>query len=240
MKIASMLIGFGILAFGGLLVFAYNSAEAAELVYLSLLEFLRSARRVDFPIWIISQFFAYLALIFSVWAWQVKNKIKMMFLVGMFSLFLVISATLLWNYSLGVLFGLAAIRNFVFCFIDWRVAKGRKLPSWLAYAFAVVFAILTITATALLWHTGMTLWLELLICATLLGLIVGNILKGTNLMRCSFIANRAFNIINHAYFMNVIAVFIAFAAIGSNLVFYLREFIAWMKKRKSGEVVAEN
>jgi len=187
---------------------------------------------VPLHLWWISQFFALLALIFSIWAWQVKNKIKMMLLVGLFSVFLAVSASFLGNYSLGVLFGLAAIRNFVFCYIDWRTATGKKVVKWLAYAFAVVFAISTITATALLWHTGMALWLELLICGTLLGLIVGNILKGTNLMRCSFIANRAFNIVNHMYFANIIAVIIAISAICSNLVFYLREFIARSKNKQ--------
>jgi len=191
---------------------------------------------VPLHLWWISQFFAFLALIFTIWAWQVKNKIKMMFLVGLFSMFLAVSASFLGNYSLGVLFGLAAIRNFVFCYIDWKIATGKKVFKWLAYAFAVVFAISTITATALLWHTGMALWLELLICATLLGLIVGNILKGTNLMRCSFIANRAFNIVNHMYFANVVAVVIAICAICSNLVFYLREFIARTKEQKSNKV----
>jgi predicted membrane protein len=95
-----------------------------------------------------------------------------------------------------------------------------------------VFAAATITATALLWHTGMALWLELLICITLLGLIVGNILKGTNLMRVSFIANRVFNIFNHIYFANLIAIIIAVLAIVSNIVYYIRALVAWIKKRK--------
>jgi len=185
------------------------------------------------PFWIASQVFAFIAFIFSVWAWQVANKIKMMFLVGIFSASLAISASFLTNFSLGVLFGLAAIRNFVFCYLDWRVSKEKYVPKWLPYFFACVFIVSTVTATALLWHTGMALWLELFICATLIGLIIGNILKGTNLMRISFIANRSFNIINHAYFYNVIAVIIAIAAIGSNLVFYLRQYLAWKKEGKS-------
>ena len=100
-------------------------------------------------------------------------------------------------------------------------------------AFACVFAASTITVTALLWHTGIALWLEVLICVTLLGLIYGNIRKGTDLMRVSFIANRSFNIINHIYFNNVIEVIIAVAAIGPNIVFYIRQFVAWKKAQKS-------
>ena len=185
------------------------------------------------PLWIVSQIFAFFALVLSIWAWQVKNKIRMMLLVGLFSLFLAISATFLENYSLGVLFGLAAIRNFVFCYLDWRVSKGKNVFKWLPYIFAGIFAVSTMTATALLWHTGMALWLELLICVTLLGLIIGNVRKGTDLMRVSFIANRSFNIINHVYFNNAVAVVIAIAAIGSNVVFYARQLAAWLHNRKN-------
>ena len=194
---------------------------------------------VDFsnPLWITSQVFAFIAFIFSVWAWQVKDKIKMMFLVGIFSLALAISASFLSNFTLGVLFGLAAIRNFVFCYLDWRVSKGKHVDRWLPYFFAGVFITATITSTVVLVYIlrveTVGAWLEWLICITLIGLIIGNILKGTNLMRCSFIANRVFNIINHAYFYNIIAVIIAVSAIGSNIVFYIRQFIAGRKERKA-------
>ena len=199
---------------------------------------------VPLPLWITSQVFAFFAFIFSVWSWQVKNKIKMMLLVGIFSAFLAISASFLENYTLGVLFGLAAIRNFVFCYLDWRVSKGKFVAKWLPYAFAGLFATLTIASTVILVYIlqvpSVGAWLEWLICATLLGLIIGNILKGTNLMRCSFIANRIFNIINHAHFANIIAVFIAISAIASNLIFYLREWISWTKERKAqSEAISE-
>jgi len=115
--------------------------------------------------------------------------------------------------------------------MDWRVSKGTNVPKWLYYVLAGVFIVCTVTATAILWPTGMSLWLELCICVTLIGLIIGNVQKGTDLMRVSFIANRSFNIINHLYFNNTIAVIIAIAAICSNIVYYIRHFIAWMKKR---------
>jgi len=168
-----------------------------------------------------------------VWAFQVKKKIKLLLLTGIFSMFLAISASFLANYTLAVLFGLAAIRNYVFCYLDWRVSKGKKVSKWLQYSFAVVFAVATITATSMLWHFGMALWLEVFICLTLLGLIVGNILPGTNLMRVSFIANRAFNIVNHVYFNNIIAVVIAVCAIGSNVIYYIRQLVIWLKKRNN-------
>ena len=192
---------------------------------------------ISFQTWVVSQVFAFFAFIFTVWAWQVKNKIKMMFLVGLFSTFLAVSATLLLNYTLGVLFGLAAVRNFVFCYLDWRVSKNKYVAKWLSYFFAGVFITATVAATVVLVHIirvpSYGAWLEWMICVTLIGLIIGNIQKGTNLMRISFIANRGFNIVNHAYFVNITAVIIAIAAIGSNLIFYLRQLIAWKKERKT-------
>ena len=195
------------------------------------------------PIWVTSQIFAFFALIFSIWSWQIKNKVKMMFMVGTFSALLTVSASLLQNYTLGVLFGLAAVRNFVFAYLDWRVSKGKHVPKRLPYFFAVVFAVSTITSTVVLVYIIQVptfgAWLEWLICLTLLGLIVGNILDGTNLMRCSFILNRVFNIINHIFFNNAVAVIIAVCAIGSNAIFYLRELVAWSKKRKMTEKTNE-
>jgi hypothetical protein len=199
--------------------------------------FVYSEIRFDKPMWVISQVFAFFALIFTIWAWQVKNKVRMMMLVGLFSAFLAFSATLLANFTLGVLFGLAAIRNFVFCYLDMKVEQGIHVPKRIPYTWAAVFASATITSTIVLVYflkvDSYGAWLEWLICLTLIGLIVGNILNGTNLMRVSFISNRVFNIVNHIYFSNLIAVIIAVCAIGSNLVFYLREFIAWRKTHKA-------
>jgi hypothetical protein len=195
------------------------------------------------PIWWVSQFFAFLALIFSVWAFQVKEKIKLLLLTGIFSLFLAVSASLLENYTLGVLFGLAAVRNFVFSYLDWRIKQGVKIDVMIKYIWAGAFAFSTISATVILVYFSEAIfgapiksvgaWLEWLICVTLLGLIVGNVLKGTVLMRCSFMANRVFNIINHAHFNNLIAVVIAISAITSNVVYYIRQFFSWRKKKKN-------
>ncbi|MCL2822171.1 MAG: hypothetical protein FWD86_03115, partial [Firmicutes bacterium] len=200
------------------------------------------------PMWWTSQAFALVAFVCFIWGWQIKNKIRMMFLVGIASAALAVSASLVENWSLGALFGLAAVRNFVFCTLDWydsvtkRVTgKGngcaewtktqnpkvlnmfktkQPLPSWLRYMFAGFFAVATVTITTLfltvpallekvpffaeantyimvgrekVWQTHIVpiegAILEIGICLTLLGLILGNILSGTKLMRSSFVAN---------------------------------------------------
>ena len=156
----------------------------------------------------------------------------MMILIGLGSTALALSVPLLGDISLGVLFGLAAIRNFVFAYLDWRVKKGKAVAKWLPYLLAGVFAAATITSTALLWQSGYALWLEILICVTLLGLILGNILKGTNLMRISFVLNRVFNIISHVFFGNIFAIITDSVSILANIGFYARRLDEKMGTKK--------
>ena len=195
------------------------------------------------PIWIISQIFAFFALITMFWSFQIKNKIKMMVLLGLGTMFLAFSAVFLENYTLTVLFGIAAVRNYVFSYIDWRISKGKYVAKWVPYFFAGVFIVSTVASTVILVYIIQVpivgAWLEWLICITLIGLIIGNILEGTNLMRISFVVNRVFNIINHAYFNNAIAVIIATLTISSNIIFYIRQLIAWLKERKAAKLESE-
>ena len=197
----------------------------------------------DNPLWWTSQAFSFVALVFMVWSFQVKNKIILMLMLGLGTTFLAGSAAFLGNYTLAVLFGLAAVRNYVFSYLDWRVAKEKYVPKGLNYFFAGVFTVATIASTVVLVHIMQVAtygaWLEWLICVTLIGLIIGNVLKGTNLMRLSFVANRAFNIINHVYFNNAIAVIIATLAIISNAVYYIRLLIEWLKKRREAKLQSE-
>ena len=189
---------------------------------------------LDNPLWWISQAFAAVALVAFLWGWSIKNKIKMMILIGIASAALAISASFLTNFSLGFLFGLAAVRNFVFAYLDTQAKKGKVVKKQTQYIWAGIFAVSTIAVTILfltIWDMYIYYWwLETFICVTLLGLIVGNILTGTNLMRISFMANRAFNIVNHILFANLISIIIAALAIGSNIIYYIR---MWAEKIKS-------
>jgi hypothetical protein len=188
------------------------------------------------PIWIVSQVFAFFALVTMFWSFQIREKLRMMLLLGLGTSFLAISAAFLDNWTLAVLFGIASMRNFVFCYFEWRGLKNRAVPKWLWYFFAFVFIGATVASTIILVHVVQvpvhSAWLEWCICLTLIGLVVGNVIAGTHLMRVSFVANRVFNIINHWYFSNIIAIFIACMTIFSNLLFYTRAFVGWIKSRR--------
>ena len=186
--------------------------------------------------WRISQFFAFWALVTMFWSFQIKNKLKIMLLLGLGTTFLSVSAAFLGNWTLMVLFGVASVRNYVFCYFEWRVLKDRPVARWWWWFFAGVFIGTTVASTILLVHIVQVdtagVWVEWAICITLIGLVIGNVIPGTDLMRVSFMANRAFNIINHWYFANVIAVIIACLTISSNIIFYIRQLVGWYRKRK--------
>jgi len=209
--------------------------------------------------WRISQVFAFLSLIVMFWSFQIKDKLKMMLLLGLGTTFLAVSAAFLANWTLTVLFGLASVRNYVFCYLEWIQLRGRLVPKWIRskkiqawgdypskvvpkwvwYSFGALFIVATIASTVILVHIMQVevsgIWVEWLICATLIGLIIGNVTPGTHLMRISFVANRTFNIINHAYFGNAIAVIIACLTISSNIIFYVRQLVGWLRKRGEEE-----
>jgi hypothetical protein len=178
------------------------------------------------------------------WSFQITDKIKMMLLLGLGTTFLAVSASFLGNWTLAVLFGLASVRNYVFCFLDIRLAKGKPTARWWWYFFGVVFITATLASTVVLVYIlqvdTVGAWLEWLISITLIGLIIGNVMEGTHLMRISFVVNRIFNIINHAYFGNAIAVIIAMLTISSNILFYTRQLVAWLRKRNKANYGVES
>ena len=188
------------------------------------------------PVWWVSQFFAFLALIVMFWSFQIKDKLRMMLLLGLGTTFLAVSAAFLGNWTLTVLFAVASVRNYVFCYFEWRALVKRPVKRWWWWFFAAVFISATVGSTVFLVHVVQVevsgIWVEWMICITLIGLIIGNVISGTVLMRASFVANRTFNIINHWYFANVIAVIIACLTISSNIIYLGRVFFAWNRERK--------
>lgn len=188
-------------------------------------------------IWIVSQVFAFFALVTMFWSFQITDKLKMMLLLGLGTTFLAISAAFLGNWTLTVLFGVASLRNYVFCYFEWRGLKDRPVARFWWWFWAAIFIGATVISTIVLVYIVQVdtvgAWLEWLITITLSGLVIGNVIAGTHLMRISFVANRAFNIINHWYFSNIIAVFIACMTITSNIIFYIRELIKWIRRKRA-------
>jgi len=185
------------------------------------------------PMWIVSQVFAFIALVFMVWSFQCKEKLRVMLLLGFGTFFLALSAAPLQNWALASLFMQASVRNYVFFFFDWRVKNGIHVPRKYYNISAVIFSVGIVASTIIIIHIlqlpHTNYFVEWCIAATLVGLTIGNVLKGQNVMRLSFVVNRVFNIYNHIFFLNAIAVIIAALAIGSNGIYYVRMFLAWRR-----------
>jgi len=195
------------------------------------------------PLWILSQVFAFIALVFMVWSFQCKEKLNVMLLLGFGTFFLALSAAPLANWTLASLFLQASVRNYVFFYFDWRVKKGIETPRMWYNVAAVIFSTLIVFSTILFVHIMQVpitnVVVEWFIAATLVGLTIGNVLNGQNVMRLSFVVNRMFNIYNHIFFLNAIAVIIAALAIISNAIYYVRLFASWRKTRNEGPVAAK-
>jgi len=185
------------------------------------------------PLWIVSQVFAFIALVFMVWSFQCKEKLRVMLLLGFGTFFLALSAAPLQNWVLASLFMQASVRNYVFFFFDWRVKQGIHVPRKYYNIAAIIFSAAIVASTIIMVHIMQVphtnLFVEWSIAATLVGLTIGNVLKGQNVMRLSFVINRMFNIYNHVYFLNAIAVIIAALAIISNGIYYFRVLLAWRR-----------
>jgi hypothetical protein len=188
------------------------------------------------PMWILSQVFAFIALVFMVWSFQCKEKLRVMLLLGFGTFFLALSAAPLANWVLASLFLQASVRNYVFFYFDWRVKRGIATPRMWYNIAAVCFSVAIIASTIVMVHIMQVphtnLFVEWSIAATLVGLTIGNVLHGQNVMRLSFVVNRMFNIYNHITFLNAIAVIIAALAIVSNGVYYFRRLLAWIRKKQ--------
>jgi len=200
-----------------------------------------TAAQASNPMWILSQVLAFIALAFMVFSFQCKEKLRMMLLLGFGTFFLALSAAPLQNWVLASLFMQASIRNYVFFFFDLRVKRGIHVPRTYYKVAAIIFSAAIIASTIIMVHIMQVphtnLFVEWCIAATLIGLTIGNVLKGQNVMRLSFVVNRLFNIYNHIYFLNAIAVIIAGLAIGSNVIYYFRVFMAW---RRGENMMAES
>jgi hypothetical protein len=188
------------------------------------------------PMWILSQVFFFISLVFMVWSFQCKEKLRVMLLLGFGTFFLALSAAPLANWVLASLFLQASVRNYVFFYFDWRVKRGIETPrKWYNIA-AVIFSVAIVASTIIMVHIMQVphtnLFVEWSIAATLVGLTIGNVLNGQNVMRLSFVVNRMFNIYNHITFLNAIAVIIAALAIVSNGIYYFRRLVAWNRKRQ--------
>jgi len=192
---------------------------------------------VNMPLWIVSQIFAFLALIVIVYAMVFsKTKTKTLVLIICYNALMFVSTALLSNWLLSGVYSVAIFRDLVFI---WREKKHPSNKN-LAVATLLFFWVISATVACFTINWGLpSLQLALAIVIQCLSFFVifGAWAKGVHLIRISRFTFDVFAIINYIIFQNYIAILINLFAMASIIVFYVRYF---GKKRAQDKANPEN
>ena len=175
--------------------------------------------------WIISQAIMVLAIIACMIAFNIKRKTTTLLLVGVSVTLQTISVALLLNWVLFALIMVAAVRVFVFAFFEYRKEHSKEIKQWVTIAFMIIFMVSSVIPVLFLWSW----WLDWLLLAAALVLIVGYWAKGIHLMRISSCIYESLTIVNHAVYFNVFGIVLSSLMLISIAVFYGRYF--YQKRR---------
>jgi len=186
------------------------------------MEFLGMTIEVELWQWIVSQVFAFLALVAVVICFQLKNKVHTLIWLGICNAFYMISVMFLANWIIAVIVAIAMLRSFVFAWIDSRKEPVNPKAS-LAVMFGFMFALVLFTVFMMIYLDWW--WIDLLLLASSIFIIYGNWAKGIHILRISLLAYAALAIINHIFYLNAIAIIVEAVAILSIMIFYVRYFI---------------
>ena len=179
---------------------------------------------VNLTLWIISQVFAFFALVTIVYTMIFsKTKIKTLIFVICYNVLMLLSTVMLANWLLVGIYSVAVVRDLVFI---WRE---KKYPSNKNLAIATLFTFLIISVTVscftISWNLS-ALFLALAVTLQLLSLFViyGAWAKGVHKIRISRFVFGILAILNHIVFRNYVAILIYLFSTASIIVFYIRYF----------------
>ena len=180
---------------------------------------------VSLPLWIIAQGILFVAIVLQVYAFQVRNKKKTLILAGLFSACTAVSSALLLNWVVFSLMTAAAVRNFVFAYLEHRKTTGKVTPQWVL-RLLLVFFFVAFTVPVVFTHVW---WLDWVLLAATLIIVYGTYANGIHIFRFGFVSFNSFLIVNHIVFFNIVGIIQSVLVISSIAVFYVRVFV---KKRK--------
>jgi len=184
-------------------------------------------------IWVASQCVGFVALALCVWALQIKDKPKMLIVNGIACSVICASLALLQNWVVLAILAVAAIRSFIYAYIEILRRRGKKIPTWLPYVIMVALMIATAVPVVFTWN----LWVDWVLMGISLVVIYGTVTKEIHIFRVSLLIYGGFAIVNHVYFDNIIGMVTESVQILAILVFYAMFFFA---KHKNKEVVNAN
>jgi hypothetical protein len=177
---------------------------------------------IGLPIWILSQVFAFFALISIILAFQSKTKTKTLLFTIAFNSFMSVATILLQNYVLTGIVAVAVLRDITFILRE-KYRPDSKVWSYLSLFFFLALS-LTVSLITATW------WFDYLLLVTALFLIYGSWAKGVHLIRISRVAFCALVIVNHVINYNYVGIVIEVFSILSIAVFYIK-FYRYIRKQ---------
>jgi hypothetical protein len=176
---------------------------------------------VSLSLWIASQISGFVCVAFSMYAFQIKRKANTILAIGIANIFLATSLALLQNWVVFSLISVAAIRSFVFYFIELRAEKGKEIKPVISFLLMIIFMIISIIPVIF----TQTWWFDWVLLGCSLFIIFGNWAKGIHLFRLGCMSYDSLVVVNHIKYFNIIGLIQSALLVGAVIVFYIRFFL---------------
>jgi hypothetical protein len=170
--------------------------------------------------WVISQVFAFAAVVFTMICYNIKRKTLMLTFLAAANLTSAIAAGLLLNWTVFALTGVALIRSIGFTYIGHREDTGKHTPKWIPIAFMIFIMAASITVGALVWEW----WLDIVLIVVAVVIVIAMWFKNTHFLRGMMAMWDAFVIVEYLMFFNVIGIVQAGLSLAAMIIFYTRFF----------------
>jgi len=178
------------------------------------------------PDWITSQIIGFIAVLVGMYSLLVKRKTDTLMFGGFTSLFIALSVALLLNWVVFFISILAAVRNFLFAWFEYRKEKGREVKPQITFAAMLVFIVATIVAIAFTWEW----WFDWILLVVTILIIYGSWAKGIHKIRIALITFDTLMIINFIIYFSILGIIMSAIFLSAGVAFYM---IYFYRKRKS-------
>ena len=172
-------------------------------------------------LWWLSQGFGLIGIVLIFIALQQKLKSRQLFLQSLAILFAVISNSMILNMILVATLSINMVKNFVFAVLDVKKDKARK---WEKHFYFVLFSILSVVATFIVWlfFSDTWSWFNVALPIGAVAVNYTKAYKNVHWIKWGIFGNSIIAIVNALMFANVMGVVASLIMMVSVIVFYVR------------------
>ena len=168
--------------------------------------------------WIISQVFAFAAVVFTMTCYNIKRKTLMLTFLALANLTSAIASGILLNWTVFGLTAVALVRSIGFTYFGHRADTGRPVPKWIPIAWMLLIVTASVIVGALVYEW----WLDAVLIVIAVAVVVAMWYKNTHIFRATLGLWDAFVIMSYLMFFNVIGIVQASLSLAAMAVFYIR------------------